>query len=135
MMYLRDEKMKKISSIMKAVGAGALMLALLTGCGSAAGEKADTASAAGQKPAAAAKQEAAKMLTMDEQVEQILSSMSETEKIGQMVFVSLPGTVVDDEARYALQQLYVQTESRHLASSTWIAHQRGLFQNAGREQL
>ena len=106
MMYLRDEKMKKISSIVKAVGAGALMLALLAGCGSAAGEKADTASAAGQKPAVAAKQEAAKMLTMDEQVEQILSSMSETEKIGQMVFVSLPGTVVDDEARYALQQFH-----------------------------
>ena len=46
------------------------------------------------------------LLTTDEQVEDILSRMSQTEKIGQMVFISLPGTEVDDEARYAMQQFH-----------------------------
>ena len=52
------------------------------------------------------KQEQQQLLTTDEQVEDILSSMSQTEKIGQMVFISLPGTEVDDEARYAMQQFH-----------------------------
>ena len=47
-----------------------------------------------------------RLLTVDEQVEEILSSMSTTEKIGQLVMMSLPGTEVDDEARYALQQFH-----------------------------
>ncbi|WP_029542446.1 glycoside hydrolase family 3 protein [Selenomonas sp. AB3002] len=47
-----------------------------------------------------------KLLTTDEQVEDILSRMSLTEKIGQLMMVSLPGTEVDDEARYALHQFH-----------------------------
>ena len=50
--------------------------------------------------------EAPRQLTMDEQVEKLISSMTLTEKIGQMVMMSLPGTEVDDDARYALQQFH-----------------------------
>ena len=69
------------------------------------GAAAQTASAKTSQPAAKQEQ-AQKILTLDEQVEDIMSRMSQTEKIGQMVMVSLPGTEVDDEARYALHQFH-----------------------------
>ena len=69
------------------------------------GAAAQTASAKTSQPAAKQEQ-AQKSLTLDEQVEDIMSRMSQTEKIGQMVMVSLPGTEVDDEARYALHQFH-----------------------------
>lgn len=45
-------------------------------------------------------------LTIDEQVEEILSSMSVTERIGQMVMVGIPGRTLDDDARYVLHQFH-----------------------------
>lgn len=66
---------------------------------------AQTASAR-QEQNSSEREQKQKLLTTDEQVEEILSRMSLTEKIGQMVMMSLPGTEVDDEARYALHQFH-----------------------------
>lgn len=44
--------------------------------------------------------------SVDKQVDEILSGMSVTEKIGQMIIVGMPGTVFDDDSRYVLRQFH-----------------------------
>lgn len=46
-------------------------------------------------------------LTIDEKVDQIVASMSQTEKIGQMVMIGIQGTKVDDDSLYMLNQYHM----------------------------
>lgn len=46
-------------------------------------------------------------LTIDEKVDQIVASMSQTEKLGQMVMIGIQGTKVDDDSLYMLNQYYM----------------------------
>ncbi len=45
-------------------------------------------------------------LTIDEKVDKIVNSMSDTEKIGQMVMIGIQGTKVDDDSLYMLHQFH-----------------------------
>lgn len=69
------------------------------------GTSAEAVAAKQEQQQAAASQEK-KQLTLDEQVEEILASMSPTEKIGQLMMIGLPGPEVDDEARYVFHQFH-----------------------------
>ena len=84
----------------------ALMLMSLAGCGQGFSQGEQSKNSSGKAEVAAVTPAAGRQLTLDEQAEEILASMSVTEKVGQLVVMSLPGTVVDDEARYALQQFH-----------------------------
>lgn len=79
--------MRKLAS-RSAVALAALTLgaALAVGCG---------AEKASEKP-----------LTMDERVEQVVSSMSYKEKIGQMLMIGIKGTELNDDSRYMLTQYH-----------------------------
>ena len=46
-------------------------------------------------------------LTIDEKVDQIVASMSQTEKLGQMVMIGIQGTKVDDDSLYMLNQYHM----------------------------
>ena len=46
-------------------------------------------------------------LTIDEKVDQIIASMSQTEKLGQMVMIGIQGTKVDDDSLYMLNQYHM----------------------------
>lgn len=46
-------------------------------------------------------------LTIDEKVDQIVESMSQTEKLGQMVMIGIQGTKVDDDSLYMLNQYHM----------------------------
>lgn len=46
-------------------------------------------------------------LTIDEKVDKIVTSMSNTEKIGQMVMIGIQGTKVDDNSLYMLNQYHM----------------------------
>lgn len=46
-------------------------------------------------------------LTIDEKVDQIVESMSQTEKLGQMVMIGIQGTKVDDNSLYMLHQFHM----------------------------
>lgn len=46
-------------------------------------------------------------LTIDEKVDKIVASMSQTEKIGQMVMIGIQGTKVDDDSLYMLNQYHM----------------------------
>lgn len=46
-------------------------------------------------------------LTIDEKVDQIVASMSQTEKLGQMVMIGVQGTKVDDDSLYMLNQYHM----------------------------
>ena len=46
-------------------------------------------------------------LTIDEKVVQIVASMSQTEKLGQMVMIGIQGTKVDDDSLYMLNQYHM----------------------------
>lgn len=46
-------------------------------------------------------------LTIDKKVDQIVASMSKTEKIGQMVMIGIQGTKVDDDSLYMLHQFHM----------------------------
>lgn len=46
-------------------------------------------------------------LTIDEKVDQIVASMSQTEKLGQMVMIGIQGTKVDDNSLYMLNQYHM----------------------------
>lgn len=46
-------------------------------------------------------------LTIDEKVDKIVASMSNTEKIGQMVMIGIQGTKVDDNSLYMLNQYHM----------------------------
>lgn len=46
-------------------------------------------------------------LTIDEKVDQIVASMSQTEKLGQMVMIGIQGTKVDDDSLYMLNQYHI----------------------------
>ena len=43
-------------------------------------------------------------LSIDERVQKIVDSMSDEEKIGQMMMIGIQGTTVTDDARYMLTQ-------------------------------
>ena len=43
-------------------------------------------------------------LTIDEKVDKIVASMSQTEKLGQMMMIGIQGTKVDDDSLYILNQ-------------------------------
>lgn len=46
-------------------------------------------------------------LTIDEKVDKIVESMSQTEKLGQMVMIGIQGTKVDDDSLYMLNQYHI----------------------------
>lgn len=46
-------------------------------------------------------------LTIDEKVDQIVESMSQTEKLGQMMIIGIQGTKVDDDSLYMLNQYHM----------------------------
>lgn len=46
-------------------------------------------------------------LTIDEKVDKIVESMSQTEKLGQMVMIGVQGTKVDDDSLYMLHQFHM----------------------------
>lgn len=46
-------------------------------------------------------------LTIDEKVDKIVASMSQTEKLGQMVMIGIQGTKVDDDSLYMLHQFHM----------------------------
>lgn len=46
-------------------------------------------------------------LTIDEKVDQIVASMSQTEKLGQMVMIGIQGAKVDDDSLYMLNQYHM----------------------------
>lgn len=46
-------------------------------------------------------------LTIDEKVDQIVESMSQAEKLGQMVMIGIQGTKVDDDSLYMLNQYHM----------------------------
>ena len=46
-------------------------------------------------------------LTIDKKVDQIVASMSQTEKLGQMVMIGIQGTKVDDDSLYMLNQYHM----------------------------
>ena len=46
-------------------------------------------------------------LTIDEKVDKIVASMSQTEKLGQMVMIGIQGTKVDDDSLYMLNQYHM----------------------------
>lgn len=46
-------------------------------------------------------------LTIDEKVDKIVESMSQTEKLGQMVMIGIQGTKVDDDSLYRLNQYHM----------------------------
>lgn len=46
-------------------------------------------------------------LTIDEKVDKIIESMSQTEKLGQMVMIGIQGTKVDDDSLYMLNQYHM----------------------------
>ena len=46
-------------------------------------------------------------LAIDEKVDQIVASMSQTEKLGQMVMIGIQGTKVDDDSLYMLNQFHM----------------------------
>lgn len=46
-------------------------------------------------------------LTIDEKVDQIVESMPQTEKLGQMVMIGIQGTKVDDDSLYMLNQYHM----------------------------
>lgn len=46
-------------------------------------------------------------LTIDKKVDQIVESMSQTEKLGQMVMIGIQGTKVDDDSLYMLHQFHM----------------------------
>ncbi|BAL82037.1 hypothetical protein SELR_03290 [Selenomonas ruminantium subsp. lactilytica TAM6421] len=51
-------------------------------------------------------QETKRPLTIDEQVEEIVSSMSTTEKIGQLMVIGVQGTEANEDALYVLHQFH-----------------------------
>ena len=53
-----------------------------------------------------AKESAAQTLTLDEQADRILASMSQTEKVGQIVMIGIHGTDVTDDSLYMLHQFH-----------------------------
>lgn len=46
-------------------------------------------------------------LTIDEKVDKTVESMSQTEKLGQMVMIGIQGTKVDDDSLYMLNQYHM----------------------------
>lgn len=46
-------------------------------------------------------------LTIDEKVDKTVESMSQTEKLGQMVMIGIQGTKVDDDSLYMLHQFHM----------------------------
>ena len=46
-------------------------------------------------------------LTIDEKVDKTVASMSQTEKLGQMVMIGIQGTKVDDDSLYMLHQFHM----------------------------
>ncbi len=46
-------------------------------------------------------------LTIDEKVDKIVASMSQTEKLGQMMMIGIQGTKVDDDSLYMLHQFHM----------------------------
>lgn len=46
-------------------------------------------------------------LTIDEKVDKIVASMSQTEKLGQMMMIGIQGTKVDDDSLYMLNQYHM----------------------------
>lgn len=46
-------------------------------------------------------------LTIDEKVDKIVASMSQTEKLGQMMMIGIQGTKVDDDSLYILNQYHM----------------------------
>lgn len=46
-------------------------------------------------------------LTIDEEVDKIVASMSKTEKLGQMMMIGIQGTKVDDDSLYMLNQYHM----------------------------
>ena len=50
--------------------------------------------------------ETKRQLTLDEQVEEIVSSMSTTEKIGQLMMIGVQGTEANEDALYVLHQFH-----------------------------
>lgn len=46
-------------------------------------------------------------LTIDEKVDKIVASMSQTEKLGQMVMIGIQGIKVDDDSLYMLNQYHM----------------------------
>ena len=47
-----------------------------------------------------------KELTIDEKVDKIVASMSQTEKVGQMVMIGIQDTTVNDDSLYMLHQFH-----------------------------
>ena len=84
--------MKKRKLMMLLTGWLLILSLSLMGCG-ATQEK--------EKPVSAKK-----VLSMDEQVEDLVNSMSLTEKIGQMVMVGVHGTDVNEDSLYMLHQFH-----------------------------
>lgn len=84
---MRNRK-KRWGTLLAAI---AMMTVLLAGCGNSAGEQ----------------EQAAEEKTLDEQVDDIVASMSLTEKVGQIVMIGVKGTEVNDDSLYMLHQYHM----------------------------
>jgi beta-N-acetylhexosaminidase len=91
---------KKVKRRVIALGVLAFLLAVLGGgfYASKIISKSSTESGAGQN--AVVRQEEKHHLTLDEQVDEIVSSMSTTEKIGQLLMIGVQGTTANEDSLY-----------------------------------
>ena len=98
---MRDElRERKAGTFMKKsiiLALAVLFASLGVGCGAATNGGGGTAKEDGTAPA----------LSLDERADQVVSSMSLTEKVGQMVMIGVHGTDITDDSRYMLQQFHM----------------------------
>lgn len=77
-------------------------------------------------------------LTIDEQVEKIVSSMSLTEKLGQMMMIGIQGTDINDDSIYMLNQYHIGgiiLFDRNMNSITQVKTLTSNLQNNANQKL
>ncbi len=97
---------KKVKRRLLAFCLLAFLLAVLGGGIYAARMTADAPKSSVREQSVATGQAEKRQLTLDEQVEEIVSSMSTTEKIGQMLMIGVQGTKANEDSLYVLHQFH-----------------------------
>lgn len=97
---------KKVKRRIIALGVLAFLLAVLGGGIYASRMISKSPAESGARQSVAARQEEKHHPTLDEQVEAIVSSMSTTEKIGQLLMIGIQGTTANEDSLYVLHQFH-----------------------------
>ena len=97
---------KKAKRRLIVVGVLAFLLAVLGGGIYASRMISNAPEAAARNTSVAEGRNEKRQLTLDEQVDEVISSMSTTEKIGQLLMIGVQGTKADEDSLYVLHQFH-----------------------------